>query len=123
MDRLAEIFQAQSDLEIRLGYKFEEMSTLEKVTYIKEYSLHLEHELHEMLQELPYFKPWKIYETDAKLHHCVREELVDVFHLFLNLALAAGLTADELFSMYMAKNYTNHKRQDNVNVYKPCVER
>ena len=58
-DKLDNLFKMQRRMQERMGYNYDEMNTEQLVAYIKEYTLHTTHELHEMLAELPYFKPWK----------------------------------------------------------------
>ena len=58
---LEEMLQKQEALQTRLGYDFSNMTKEEITAYIKEFSIHLNQEVNEMLYELPYFKPWKDY--------------------------------------------------------------
>ena len=125
MDRLDEMFNKQEELQQALGYIFEYMNTEERVDYIKEYSLHLEHELHEMLQELPFFKSWKVYpedeQTTADKFRAAQQEWADVTHFFLNVSLALGFNAEYLMWLFLDKNAINHNRQQKAD-YKRCVE-
>ena len=80
-------------------------------------TIHLTQELHELLYEIPHFKPWKDYSgmslfDSYKSWYKASKELIDMLHFFLNICLALGLDADNLYDMYMAKNKENHKRQD-----------
>lgn len=68
----------------------------------------LEDEIHEAMSETGW-KPWatsKHINTDA-----FHGELVDAFHFFMNLCLASGLTAEELFHLYNKKLMKNIARQ------------
>ena len=124
MDRLDEMFNKQEELQQALGYVFKHMTAEERVEYIKEYSLHLEHELHEMLQELPFFKSWKVYpENDqaiADKFRAAQQEWADVTHFFLNVSLALGFDAEYLTWLFLDKNAINHRRQHDVG-YKKCI--
>jgi dimeric dUTPase (all-alpha-NTP-PPase superfamily) len=124
IDCLYEMFKQQQELQERLGYDLSSLTMEERVSYIKEYTMHMDHEVHEMLQELPFFKPWKKYEDadHTQMLSQARMEWIDVTHFFLNVSLALGFTPYELFLMYNAKNQVNHERQDNTEEYKPCVE-
>ena len=88
-----------------------------RTAYIKEHSIHLTQELHEMLYELPLFKPWKDYsgmtycEIMAKLDKA-KEELIDTWHFFMNIALALGFTAETFKQAYLDKHHINNVRQD-----------
>lgn len=113
---LAMMYKMQSKLQHRLGFgDFE--TAQEHTQYIKHHAQYLDQELHEMMRELQFFKEWKQYNWDddevQKHWAAAKEELVDAFHFMINISLALGLTADELAKIYVAKNITNHERQDN----------
>lgn len=114
---LDKMLQKQKELQERLGYDFSRMTQKEITAYIKEFSIHLTQELHEMLYVLPYFKPWKDYSTmtaeeyEAGMEEA-RKEFIDIFHFMLNIALALNMSDKDIYNMYMAKNKENHKRQD-----------
>jgi len=114
---LEEMLRKQEELQERLGYDFSSMTQEEITAYIKEFSIHLTQELHEMLYVLPYFKPWKDYramtveEYEASMKEA-RKEFIDLFHFVLNIALALNMSGKDIYDMYMTKNKENHKRQD-----------
>jgi dimeric dUTPase (all-alpha-NTP-PPase superfamily) len=125
-DKLVGLMTKQRQLQEDLGYNFETMTKEERSAYIKEYAQHTDHEIHEMLQELPFFKSWKKYNTDpeamALAYAKSRKEWVDVLHFFLNVTIALGFTPDELYHMYMDKHQENYSRQEDTSNYKKCVE-
>ena len=114
---LEEMLRKQEELQERLGYDFRIMTQEEITAYIKEFSIHLTQELHEMLYVLPHFKPWKSYkamtveEYEASMEEA-RKEFIDLFHFVLNIALALDMSGKDIYDMYMTKNKENHKRQD-----------
>lgn len=115
MSELKEMMHIQNALQKFFGYDFEKMTTEERVKYIKEYYIHSTAELNELLYELPFFKPWKDYSdmsaTEiASAMDKAKNEFVDVWHFILNIALALGITGDELFTEYLAKNEENYRR-------------
>lgn len=117
MCNLDTMLQMQRKFQERLGADFESMSTQDRVAFIKEYSIHLNQEINEMLYELPYFKPWKDYSGLTKadeqmMFEKAKMELIDAWHFFMNMMLGLGMTADEMYTMYIAKNRENHRRQD-----------
>lgn len=124
-DKLEFLLQQQAYLQMKMGYWFDAMTEEQRTAYIKEYAMHLEHEMHEMLQELPYFKPWKKYDTAAPIVEAnlkaAREEWADVLHHFLNITLALGMNADDLCKLYEDKQKVNYARQADTANYKPCV--
>ena len=68
-------------------------------------------ELGEVVEEAKY-KWWKKATEidDAKL----KEEIADVLHFFLGMCIDSGMTADELFNIYLAKNKENYDRQNGL---------
>lgn len=125
MDRLTRIMDKQATLQEQLGYDVETMTLEERSIYIQKQAQHMAHEMHEMLQELPYFKEWKKYPEDTfdlwNMFDSARAEWIDVLHFFVNITLGLGFTAESLLSGYMGKNAVNHARQLDTENYKPCV--
>lgn len=110
-DRLYEMFESQRELQLSmppLNCDPAQLEGVERIQFYKDMKLALEAELQEMLDEMGW-KPWatsRHFNTDA-----VRGELVDVFHFFMNLWLASGGTADDLYEGYFIKRGKNLKRQ------------
>ena len=107
----------QLELQERLGYDIDGMDTEDRADYIKEFSIHLTQELHELLYEIPFFKKWKNYSnmTEEEINTswaAAKKEYIDMLHFMLNIGLALGLSAKEIHDMYMDKNKENHERQD-----------
>lgn len=128
-DKLDLLFQKQYDLQVQgMHYDFDNMTTEQRAAYVKEYVLHCEHELHEAIQEMPFFKPWKRYDKDAEseknavMWAMSRKEFVDALHFFLCVAIGLGFTPDELFEMYCDKNAVNYDRQKDQATYKPSAD-
>jgi hypothetical protein len=116
-DILGQIMRRQEEFQIQMYPKFRAMSDQEAVAYIKEHSIHLTQELHEMLYELPYFKPWKDYskmtyqEVDIAFKKA-RAEYIDMLHFFINIGIALNFTASDIHEMYHAKHDENRARQE-----------
>lgn len=102
MDRLTTIFEIQKELQEKLGVTFNQ-------DYINTMTLACEQELHEALRETPW-KPWKKQQEFNRENY--KKELVDALHFFVNLCLAGGITADEIFEEYLNKNKENHVRKE-----------
>ncbi|HAX40917.1 MAG TPA: dUTPase [Clostridiales bacterium] len=106
MDKLDVIFQMQQslndDIEARRGLYFTRAEWMQKEV------LAMISELSEVLDEVN-FKWWKNPApiNDASL----KGELVDVLHFFVSMCLKSGMTAEELFTLYQAKNRENFDRQ------------
>ena len=123
-DKLEELFAKQYALQTDvMHYEFSSMSEIERGEFVRNYSLYCIDELSEMLHEVPFYKLWKKYSTDAAANTVAwqkaRMEFVDALHFFLNIAIGLGFTPDELYKMYCAKNEVNHKRQEDTANYKP----
>lgn len=125
MDNLTEMLAQQNKWQNDLGYDFNAMSVEERVAYAKEMSIHMTQELHESLYELPFFKPWKNYSALTSFEqafdegfegYCMlrkaKDEVVDMWHFFMNYMLALGMTADDLYTGYKEKNAENYARQE-----------
>lgn len=117
LDRLGKLFEMQKTLqENAYGYSFDTLTLKERVVFIKEMSIHATQEIHEMMYELPYFKPWKDYDGMTEAEHNVamnkaREEYIDVVHFMLNMGIGLGITPEGVFNGYAEKNQENYDRQ------------
>lgn len=107
MDKLDTIFQLQQalddDIAARRGLSYP------KEVWIQKEVLAMLSELSEVLDEVN-FKWWKNPRPvdDAAL----KGELVDVLHFFVSMCLKSGMSAEELFALYRAKNQENFDRQN-----------
>jgi len=117
MGSLQEMLDMQNKLQEKLGYNIPDLTTEERTAYIKEFSIHLNQEINEMLYELPFFKLWKDYskmtlEEVATQIDKARGEFIDAWHFMLNIALALSFTEQDIFEAYAEKNKENYRRQD-----------
>lgn len=112
-DHMQEMLEMQAELQLRYsGVYPSELSGDERRDYIRTMVLALEDELHEALREAPW-KPWSARKGwTLEENNRFKDELVDAWHFMMNLMLVSGMTADELFTLYMKKNSENHRRQD-----------
>ncbi len=101
MDMLQEVFNTQDKFQNSMKVTYD-------MDYLKVMILACVDELTEILRETPW-KPWKKQQNFNKENY--KEELVDLFHFFINLCLFAGMDAQELFARYNKKMVTNQKRQ------------
>ena len=112
MDKLERLFDLQEHFQILLGHE---------IPYIKDYIINpinieliknqilaLYDEIGEALREVPW-KPWKINQmfNVAKF----KIELIDVFHFLINLFLLSGMSAKDVFDLFISKNKINVRRQ------------
>ena len=109
MDKLTQIFEMQEELNSRIGVDLKNIDREEKTRWILNYTRAMQQELAELTDSVPW-KWWAKYqefdEQNAKV------EVVDLFHFLVSLAQTLGMTADDVFDAYIAKNKVNHQRQD-----------
>ena len=107
MDKLDEIFAMQAalndDIVNTRGLPEYDMST-----WIQKLTLATMSELSELIAEVN-FKWWK-NEKPVNVDN-VRDEIVDIVHFVVSMALRSGMSAEELYDRYMAKNKENFDRQ------------
>lgn len=107
MDKLESVFSMQKALndEITETRHLEHISDAE---WQQKLTLATISELAELLDGVN-FKWWKNPKPiDADY---VKEEIVDLFHFFVSMALRAGMDAQELYDRYCQKNQENFDRQ------------
>jgi len=106
LDKLDMIFELQqqlnSDIETRRNLSFSREEWMQKEV------LAMISELSEVLDEVN-FKWWKNAKPIDDL--ALKGELVDVLHFLVSMCLKSGMSAEELFSLYKAKNQENFDRQ------------
>lgn len=108
-DKLDILFRMQKGLDAYIREKRNLDYT--KGEWVCKKALALMVELGEVVEEAKY-KWWKnpTEIDDAKL----KEEIVDVLHFFLGMCIDSGMTADELFDIYLKKNKENYDRQNGL---------
>lgn len=116
MDRLEEIIARQLDLQLNHFKAIGAGSTYEeRMQYLKDNLIALEHELHEALDETNW-KPWTTREGFMDTEPYIGE-LIDALHFLLNLfivtapELSAADFATLIYTRYMAKAQVNEERQ------------
>lgn len=112
-DKLDVLFRMQAGLDAYIRDKRKLDYT--RSEWVCKKALALMVELGEVVEEAKY-KWWKNGDEidDAKL----KEEIVDVLHFFLGMAIDSGMTADELFEIYLKKNKENYDRQNGLSTKK-----
>lgn len=105
-----ELLTAQGELQHLLGHDLATLSPRDRATYIKEHVFAASHELHELIDTVPW-KSWATYPPDTlPLRAEYVKEWTDVFTFLLNLALAMGMTDLEIGEAFLAKNRVNRER-------------
>jgi len=115
-DMLMTMFAKQREFQEKLGVLQNGVIVFNRQEYINLMTLALIREATEALEETRWKCPqvvnhgWKT--TQAEDLEAFRDELVDVFHFFMNLCIAAEMDAGDLFSKYCSKHLINHRRQE-----------
>lgn len=113
-DMFRQVFESQAYFQTLLGHDYSTMSTQELADYIKDQVLAMLDEGHEALSEVS----WKPWARDTFVNHeALRGELADVLCFLVNLALAAGMTADDFYRYHQEKVLRNIKRQEQAGGY------
>lgn len=116
-DMLETMYEMQFNLQNKLGTinKFKESPAM-KQQYINQMILAIQEETIEIMRETAYKNPdfvpfgWKKEQIFNK--EKFKEEIVDLFHFFLNLCIVADMNPNELFKKYINKNLKNCKRKN-----------
>lgn len=116
-DMLVEIFEIQKAFQKRLGNLIKmNKSNSSLQQFINQMFIALIEESVEILRTTAYKNPkyvefgWKKEQKFNLIEF--KNELVDLFHFFINLCIAAKLDAKEFFELYKLKNQENYRRQD-----------
>lgn len=108
-DKLDVLFEMQAGLDRYIREK--RNLNYSRGEWVCKKALALMVELGEVVDEAKY-KWWKNpTEIDEA---ALKEEIVDVLHFFLGMCIDSGMTSDELFSIYLAKNKENYDRQNGL---------
>lgn len=108
-DRLEQIFEMQAALNRRIGVDTATMDDKQKTEWVLNYTRALQQETAELIDSVPW-KWWAKYQKfDAQN---ARVEVVDLFHFLISIAQVLGMSAEDVYQAYLAKNKINHQRQD-----------
>ena len=105
-DRLEVIFRLQKALD-------EDIMERRKLDFLYEVWMQKDilacmDELTELLNELN----WKWWKNPKTLDpDAIKGELVDVLHFFVSMCIRSGMSAEDLYNGYIAKNKENFDRQ------------
>lgn len=106
MDRLEHMLGIQRELNEAIRKK-RGLEGIGPTEWMQKFTLAMLSEMAELLDEVN-FKWWKNpKEVDPA---ALKEELVDILHFFLSMCLEAGLDAEEMHRIYLAKNAENIAR-------------
>jgi dimeric dUTPase (all-alpha-NTP-PPase superfamily) len=106
-DRLSAIFAMQRQLNDDIRQK-RGLHDIPPEQWIQKQTLAMVSELAELLDEVN-FKWWK--NPKPVDESALKDELVDILHFFVSMCLEAGMSPQEMYDRYMAKNRENFLRQ------------
>jgi len=108
-DQLRELFRMQKALNERIGVHTDDMSDEQKTQWTLNYCRAMSQEIAELTDSVP----WKWWANYQKLdEQNARVEVVDLFHFLISLAQVLGMSADDVYEIYLKKNEVNFQRQD-----------
>lgn len=115
-DMLNQIWIHQYDLQESLGvWKKALLNDSMKQQYINQNILALHEEAVEIMRETAYKNPdyvpfgWK--KGQQFNEEKFKEEIIDIIHFVMNLAIISGMSSEEIYNRYLNKNKENHQRQ------------
>lgn len=109
-DMLREMFRMQTELNKRIGVGTpDSMTEEEQQRWVLNYCRAMTQEIAELTDSIPW-KWWAKYQKFDVQN--ARVEVVDLFHFLISAAEILGMSADDVFAYYTAKNKVNFQRQD-----------
>lgn len=109
MDKLQRIFEMQEELNARIGVNLKDIDEAEQTKWVLNYTRAMQQEMAELIDSVPW-KWWAKYQAFDKQN--AKVEVIDLFHFLISLAQTLGMTADDVYEAYVAKNKVNHQRQE-----------
>lgn len=107
-DMLRQLFEKQSELNRMIGVDTSNMPEGEQVKWLLNYCRAMTQELAELTDSVPW-KWWAKYQTFDRQN--ARVEVVDLFHFLISAAQVLGMSADDVFTLYLRKHQVNQDRQ------------
>ena len=99
----------QKALNKRIGVHTDDMSDEQKTQWTLNYCRAMSQEIAELTDSVP----WKWWAKYQKLdEQNARVEVVDLFHFLISLAQVLGMSADDVYEIYLKKNEVNFQRQN-----------
>lgn len=96
-DRLSVMFQLQKEFqELSDNGQFPRLSG----EHVAQFALGVYTELGEILQEYKGWKPWKNSDCYTYNEEAVKKELADTWHFMINITLALGYDADDMYKIF-----------------------
>ncbi len=117
---LEDLFERQAALNKRIGHDTESMrdhfDPVVAGKWLNDYIIAASNELEE-LRDCTFWKHWCTEAQQGKrfaVHDLqnARVEVIDLLFFWISLAQCVGLSAEDVYNLYLQKLNVNHKRQD-----------
>ncbi len=108
-DQLRELFRMQKSLNERIGVRTDAMTDEERIKWVLNYCRAMTQEIAELTDSVPW-KWWAKYQKFDQQN--ARVEVIDLFHFLISVSQVLGMTADDVFCLYVKKNAVNFSRQE-----------
>lgn len=106
-DKLNELFELQSELDNRIISERNINKSLDE--WVVGITLAMESEIDEIRREVN----WKWWKNEKPIDkEALQGEVIDMWHFLISLSLKCGLSAEDVYRIYLEKNRENHARQD-----------
>jgi dimeric dUTPase (all-alpha-NTP-PPase superfamily) len=116
MDKLEQVFEKQRELN-RFTFEQNRLPSFDSIPqdrhlqnqWVRNYALAMTQEVAELVDSTN----WKWWRTKVDLfdEQNLKVELVDILHFWVSACQVMGLSAEDVFRMYMQKNAINAQRQ------------
>ena len=117
---LEDMFERQAALNKRIGYdtkaQREHFDPLAAGKWLNDYIMAASNELEE-LRDCTFWKHWCAEAQQGKrfaIHDLqnARVEVIDLLFFWISMAQCVGLSAEDVYKLYLQKLEVNHRRQD-----------
>ncbi len=117
---LKELFEKQAELNARIGYDTkslrERFDPVVAGQWLNDYIIAAGNELEE-LRDCTFWKHWCSEAKEGRrfaIHDLqnARVEVIDLLFFWISMAQCVGLSAEDVYDLYLQKLDVNHKRQD-----------
>lgn len=106
-DKLTGLFELQHALDNRIISERNINKSLDE--WVVGITLAMESEIDEIRREVN----WKWWKNEKPIDkEALQGEVIDMWHFLISLSLICGLSAEDVYRIYLEKNRENHARQD-----------
>ncbi len=110
MDKLDRIFELQQSFQDKLKRE-RGLEGIPMTEWLQKHTLAIVAELAEVLDDVNY-RWWKKPREVDKAH--LHEELSDILHFLVSMCIESGMSAEDLYNVYVGKNKENFDRQNGL---------